>query len=120
MADKLTLNDLNGLGLSNVTPAEQAANDPNAIPIEQKKVERTYDKQTGIEVIKPKEQPATTTEPTTESKSTIVKPTGDGSTHYGKSIDISKMGTKKHEPTPYERTMGDLYDKVDKNIERTK
>lgn len=119
MADKLTLNDLNGLGLSNVTPAEQAANDPNAIPIEQK-VERTYDKQTGIEVIKPKEQPVTTTEPTTESKSTIVKPTGDGSTHYGKSIDISKMGTKKHEPTPYERTMGDLYDKVDKNIERTK
>lgn len=115
MADKLTLNDLGGLGLKKTeTPADKAANDPNAVPIQKPEVERTVDKNTGVEVIKPKNQPVV--EP---QKKTSNIPTPHGATQYGETIDISKIPTK-HEKTPYERTRDDLLEKVDKNIERTK
>lgn len=113
--NKLTLNDLSGLGLSNVTPADKAASDPNAVPIEKPEM------QNGVEIIKAK--PVQQEEPKQEEiKSTIVKPTGDGSTNYGATIsDVNKFAPPTHhEKSPYERTRDDLLEKVDKNIERTK
>lgn len=122
MADKLTLNDLNGLGLNKVStdsPADKAANDPNAVPIN--KEENTHTVKDGVEVIKPKTQSIQEPPKPVENKPNISTPNNKvpGATQYGETIDISKVPTK-HEKTPYERTRDDLLEKVDKNIERTK